>query len=397
MRGENMKNTWKIYMLALITFMVSTSEYVIACILDKVAASANVSVSVAGQLITVFAIANAFGSPLVVMATTKMNQRRLLMLSLFIMVLGSVMTITLPGFGFLILSRIVLALGSGVFAIAAKTAAAKLAPPEKQAGAIGTVIIGFSAAIIIGVPIGRIVATSYDWKLIFAGIGVLSLLAIFVIMRTIPAEKNGAVVPLGKQLGYLKQPKILMGLGVTFFWQLGYGVMYSYIAPFLLTVTSMGEREVSVALFAFGIATLIGSRFGGFMTDRIGNPRTLVGGLMIHVIALVLLSTVARTPVVAIPLLMLWSFSAWSSGPGLQYNLVWLAPEASGIMLSLYGSCIQLGIAAAAGIGGIAVKSASVQTVSWIGAVSVAIAAIIVTLSFSFNRKVTKYENGLEL
>jgi MFS transporter, DHA1 family, putative efflux transporter len=390
-----MKNVWKIYMLALITFMVSTSEYVIAGILDKVAASNNVTVSVAGQLITVFALANAIGSPLVMMATTKLDQPKLLMLSLVLMVLGSFMTITLPGFGFLIVSRIILALGSGVFTIAAKTAAANLAPPEKQAGAIGTIILGFSAAIIIGVPIGRVVATAYDWKLIFVGIGILSFLAIFVIMRTIPATNNGAAVPLGKQLSYLKNPKIIMGLGVTFFWQLGYGVMYSYIAPFLLAVTSMSGREVSGALFAFGIATLIGSKFGGFMTDRIGNPKTLVGGLVVHVISLVLLSTIASSTFVAIPLLMLWSFSAWSSGPGMQYNLVWLAPEASGIMLSLYGSFIQLGIAAAAGIGGIAVRSTSVHTVSWIGAVSVAIAAIIAAVSFSLNSKVAKYKNAV--
>ena len=389
-----MKNKWKIYMLALITFIVSTSEYVIAGILDKVAASNNVSVSVAGQLITIFAIANAVGSPFVVMATTKMNQRKSLMLSLVLMVLGSLMTITIPGFGFLIISRIVLALGSGVFAISAKTAAAKLASPEKQAGAIGTVILGFSAAIIIGVPIGRLVALVYDWKLIFVGIGVLSLLAIFVIMRTIPATNNEAAVPLGKQLSYLKNPKILMGLCVTFFWQLGYGVMYSYITPFLLTVTSMSGREVSGALLSFGIATLIGSKFGGFMTDKIGNPRTLIGGLVVHVIALVLLSTIARSTFVAIPLLMLWSFSAWSSGPGMQYNLVWLAPEASGIMLSLYGSFIQLGIAAAAGIGGIAVKSTSVLGISWIGAVSVLIATIIATVSFSQYRGNGLYDSG---
>ncbi|WHY68811.1 MFS transporter [Neobacillus sp. SuZ13] len=384
-------------MLALITFMVSTSEYVIAGILDKVAASANVSVSVAGQLITIFALANAVGSPLVVMGTTRLNQRKLLMLSLVLMVIGCVMTFTLSGFGFLIVSRIILALGSGVFAIGAKTAAVNLASPEKQAGAIGTVLLGFSAAIIIGVPIGRLIATAYDWKLIFVGIGVLSLLAMFVIIRTIPATNNGSAVPLGKQLSYLKNPKILMGLGATFFWQLGYGVMYSYIAPFLLIVTSMNGREVSGALFAFGIATLIGSKFGGFMTDRIGNPRTLVSGLVVHCLALVLLSTIARSPLVAIPLLILWSFSAWSSGPGMQYNLVWLAPEASGIMLSLYGSFIQLGIAAAAGIGGIAVKSISVLAVSWIGAAAVAIAAIIAAVSFSFNSKVARKSFNKEI
>lgn len=388
-----MNNTWKIYMLAIITFMVSTSEYVIAGILDKVASSTQVSLSVAGQLITVFAIANAVGSPLVIMTTTKMNQRKILILSLILMVLGCVMTVTLTGYGFLLVSRIVLAIGSGVFSIAAKTAASKLASPEKQAGAIGTIIIGFSAAIIIGVPIGRVIATAYDWKLIFVGIGILSLASIFAVMSTIPTTIGGTVISIGNQLSYLKNPSILMGLGITFFWQLGYGVMYSYIAPFLLSVTSLNEREVSTSLFAFGIATLIGSKFGGFMTDRIGNPRTLVGGLIVHAVALVLLSTIAKSAIVTIPLLMLWSFSAWSSGPGMQYNLIDLAPQAAGIMLSLYGSFIQLGIAAAGGLGGIAAGSESIRAVGWVAAASVAISVILAWVSFkNKSNRTLRYE-----
>lgn len=64
-------------------------------------------------------------------------------------------------------------------------------------------------------------------------------------------------------------------------------------------------------------------------------------------------------------------------------------------MLSLYGSFIQLGIATAAGIGGIAVKSSSVQAISWIGAVSIAIAAIIATVSFSLSSKPRNYEKAI--
>lgn len=377
-------------MLALITFMVATTEFIIAGILDKVAASANISVSAAGQLITAFAIANAIGSPIVMMATAKMDRRKLLMFSLSILVLGSVLTITLSGFGFLIFSRVLLAVGSGVFVTIAKTFASKLALPGRQAGAISTIITGFSAALIVGVPIGRVVAAAYDWKVIFWGIGILSLIAIFAVARTVPATNDEVVVPLGEQFALLKNPKIVSALAVTFFWQLGYAVLFAYIAPFLLTVTSMSEREVSVALFAFGIATLIGSKFGGFLTDRIGIPRSLMSGMVVHVIALVLLSTIAGSTFVTIPLLMLWAISAWSSGPGLQYNLVLLAPEASGIMLSLFGSILQFSIAAAAGIGGIAARSSSMLEVSWIGAVSVAIAVCIAAVSFSLTRSAQK-------
>jgi DHA1 family putative efflux transporter-like MFS transporter len=377
-----MSNTWKIYMLAFITFITATTEFIIAGILDKVSASAHISISAAGQLITVFAIANAIGTPVVMMAATKMDRRKLLILSLFILVLGSVLTVTLSGFGFLIVSRVLLAVGTGVFGSIAKTVASNMAPLERRAGAIATVITGASAALIVGVPIGRVVAAAYDWKIIFVGIGILGLLAIYAVARTIPATNDEAVVPLGNQLALLKNRKILIGLVVTFFWHLGYAVLFAYIAPFLLAVTRISEREVSAALFAFGIATLIGSKFGGFMTDRIGIPRTLVGGMIVHVIALVLLSTIAGSTFVTIPLLMLWAFSAWSSGPGLQYNLVLLASEASGIMLSLFGSTLQFSIAAAAGIGGIAAGSSSMLAVSWIGAVSVAIAVVIAAVSF---------------
>ncbi|TVX98568.1 MFS transporter [Paenibacillus cremeus] len=386
-----MSNTWKIYLLAFISFFVSTSEYVIAGILDQIADWAQISVSAAGQLITIFAIANAIGSPIFVMATTTMDRRKLLMLSLAIVVLGSALTVTLPGFGFLIVSRLVLAIGGGVFVIGAKTVAAKLAAPGKQAGAIGTVIIGFSASLIAGVPIGRVVAAAYGWKVIFLGIGILSLLAIYAVARMIPPTEGDAPVPLGKQLALLKKPEILNGFGVTFFWHLGYAMLYAYIAPFLLNVTSMSERGVSIALFAFGISTLIGSKFGGFMTDRIGIPKSLLSGMTVHFIALVLLSSIAKSTSVTIPLLMLWAFSAWSSGPGLQFNLVLLAPEASGIMLSLFGSILQLSIAAAGGIGGIAAGGLSIRAVGWIAAISVAMAVILAAISFSHksNRRLT--------
>ncbi|MEK3669705.1 MFS transporter [Paenibacillus sp. FSL R10-2771] len=226
-------------MLSSVLF-VCTSEYVIAGILDNISQWAHISVAAAGQLITVFAVANAIGSPLFVIATAKLDRRKLMILALWIVVIISVMTIMLPGFDFLIVSRIVLAIGAGVFVIAAKTIAAKLAAPGKQAGAIGTVILGFSAALIVGVPIGRVVAAAFNRKFIFVGIGILSILAVFAVCLMIPATEGEAAVPLRKQIALMKSPMILTGFGITFFWQLGYAILCAYIVPFLLNVTMMG-------------------------------------------------------------------------------------------------------------------------------------------------------------
>lgn len=377
-----MSNVWKIYMLAVISFLVGTSEFIIAGILDKVAEDAGVSVSAAGQLITVFSLAYAFGTPILMAATARMERRKLLIYALAVFAAGNGIAVLLPGFGFLMASRVVLALSTGVFVVTALTVAAKLAPPEKQGSAIATLVMGFSTALIIGVPIGRVAAAAYDWKFIFAGIGLLGLVSILLILFTIPRTDGEEPVPIGKQLALLKQPKIVVALLVTFFWIGGYSIANTYLSPFLLNVSGLSEQGVSAGLFAFGIASLIGSKLGGFSTDKWGAPRTLVIGMLFHAVALVLLSLAGQSAAIVFPLLMLWSFSAWSSGPTQQYNLISLAPEASGIMLSLNTSMLQLAMAAGAGLGGVVVEQLSLSSITWIGAAGVTIAAVTAAASF---------------
>ena len=141
----------------MISFMVGTSQFVIVGILDKVAASVGVSVSLAGQLITVFALANAIGTPIIIMAAAKMNQSKQLLLALVIILLGTVSTLALSGFGFLIVSRAILGVGTGVFIVTAYAITAKLASPGQQGEAMSNIPMGFSVSLVFGVPIGRVV------------------------------------------------------------------------------------------------------------------------------------------------------------------------------------------------------------------------------------------------
>ncbi|MCY8252302.1 MFS transporter, partial [Bacillus inaquosorum] len=365
-----MNNTMKIYMLTLISFVVGTSQFVLVGILDKVAASVGVSVSTAGQLITVFALANAIGTPIVMVATSKMNQRKQLLLALSLILLGSISIFVFPGFGFLMSSRVLLGIGTGVFVVTAYSIAAKLAASGRQGGAMSNVAMGFSSSLVFGVPIGRIIAAEYDWKIIFLGIGVFSLLASFAVVRTIPITEDDTSVSLGKRLSLLKNPKIVLTLGVTFFVFISYSILNTYITPFLSFVMPLMERKISFILSAMGIASLFGSKIGGLLADRIGTMRTLIGSMAGQALALALLSTVSgfNWVLVIIPLLMLWEIAVWTFGPTQNFNLVSIAPEASGIVLSLNSSFVQLGFAAGAGIGGIAMGNSSMLAISWGGA-----------------------------
>ncbi|WP_278245896.1 MFS transporter [Clostridium sp. DL-VIII] len=113
-------------MLTIICFVVGTTQFSIVGMLDKIAESVGVSVSTAGQLVTVYSLSNAIGTPLVVVAISKMNQRKQLLLALAIILLGISCMLVLPGFTSLMTARVILGIGSGVFVVNAYGMARKV-------------------------------------------------------------------------------------------------------------------------------------------------------------------------------------------------------------------------------------------------------------------------------
>lgn len=249
--------------------------------------------------------------------------------------------------------------------------------------------MGFTASLIIGVPLGRIVSSSYGWKSVFGLIAILGLLAMVVLFLIIPRTRGDDPVPLLKQLALMKNTKVALGLAITFFWLGGYSIAYTYISPYLLTVTGLNEKMLSTALLAFGIASLIGSKLGGFSTDKWGVPPTLIGGMLLNLAALIALSftTVSDSLIPIFAILMAWSLACWSSGPTHQYNMVQLEPNSSSVMLGLNQSMMQLSMSAGAGLGGVAAQQVSLSSITWFGAFGVAIAITASLILFRLDKR----------
>lgn len=112
-----MGQNWKIFILAVVCFIVGTSEYMITGILDKVAADTGVTLSQAGQLMTVYALAYAIGTPVLMGVTARFDRRKLLLYSLGLIIVSNAIIMILPGYGFMLLARVVMALGTGVFVV----------------------------------------------------------------------------------------------------------------------------------------------------------------------------------------------------------------------------------------------------------------------------------------
>ncbi len=389
MKDMVMNNNLKIYLLTFMTFLMGTAQFVIVGILDKIAASAGVSLAVAGQLITAFSLANAIGTPIVIFMTAKADQRFRLVLALVFILIGSVLTMV-PGFSSLLVSRVMLGIGNGFFTAIAYFLAPKLASPGREVGAMSNVALGFSASLVFGVPLGRVIASFYDWTAIFWGIGFFTIVGIFAVIRTIPPIRGEEAVSLGEQLSLLKNRKIAVALGVTLAVFIGYSVVNTYITPLLTSVMSVAQEQVSAVLFVLGIASMIGSGLAGFLADRIGNARTLVIGLAAQTISLTLLSFSGQIIVLGMPSLILWAISAWMFVPPQNFRLLSLAPGAGSIVLGLSNTFVQLGFAAGAAIGGLIVGEYSLITVVWIGVALLAAATVVTAASSGSVRSFAK-------
>jgi DHA1 family putative efflux transporter-like MFS transporter len=379
MKGVPMSSRGHVLLLAVTSFLVGTSEYIIAGILDLIAAGLQTSIASVGLLITLFSLVYAVGAPVLMVVFARLDRKKLLLLALTVFVASNVVAFVAPTYAVFFGARVVMALSAGVVIVTALNIAVKLAPTHQRAGALATVATGFTASLILGVPAGRVIAESLGWQAVFLAVAAAGVVAVVLLWVLLPSAEGDEPVPLATQLALLRDPAVLRGLLISFFWLTGYSITYTYLTPYLLDVAGVVGSAVTWVLLVFGVASLVGSKLGGFATDRWGVGRPLLVGLGLHVLALVALALVAG-PALAplVTVLVVWSLAAWTTGPTQQYHLATIRPRSSGVLLGLNQSVMQLAIAAGAGIGGIAVTSeAGLGSITWIGAVGVLVAIAI--------------------
>ncbi|UUZ85740.1 MFS transporter [Paenibacillus sp. P26] len=272
-------NRLTVYVLALGVFLTATSELVISGILPVIAHDLNISIAIAGQLITAYSLAFAIGTPIMVSLTSRMGRRKVLTGSLAVFILGRLVAFLSSNISILMFSRVILGVSAGVYLVVAFGAASKLVPAEKLGRAVGTIVLGFSTAMILGVPIGIVLSGWLGWQSIFLSLGLLSLPVTAVIFRLLPEMEGDAPVPFRQQFKVLGSMVIVSGLLLTFFRESGNSVLFTYLTAFIKDVFHLEASDISIIMLLFGILGAFGSRLGGYGVDRWGLPGSLPAGL----------------------------------------------------------------------------------------------------------------------
>ena len=371
----------RVVTLAIAAFIFNTTEFVPVGLLSDIAESFQMETAQVGIMLTIYAWVVALMSLPFMLLTSQMERRKLL-IGLFTLFIGShVLSFMAWNFTVLVISRIGIAFAHAVFWSITASLAIRLAPAGKRAQALSLIATGTALAMVLGLPIGRIVGQYFGWRTTFFAIGMGALVTLVCLIKLLPAlpsEHSGSL----KSLPLLMRRPALLGIYLlTVIVVTAHYTAYSYIEPFVQVVAGFSANFATVLLLILGGAGIIGSVLFGKLGNR--HASALVSCAIGLLLACLLLLMPAAGSESHLALLSLfWGVAIMIIGLGMQVKVLALAPDATDVAMSLFSGIFNLGIGAGALVGNQVILHVSMSAIGYLGAIPALVALIWSVLIF---------------
>ena len=361
--------------MTLSTFVFNTSEFMPIGLLTDIAADFNMTESAAGMLISVYAWAVMILSLPLMLCVTKVPPKRLLLGVIVLFGICQLLSAASVNFWMLMAARIGVAAAHAVFWSIVSPLAVRVAPKGAQSAALGLIITGTSIAMIVGLPLGRVIGLYVGWRTTFFFIAAVAAAVWLFLAAIFPRVPSRDTISLRKVPSLLGNPALVGVYVLTVLMVTGHYTGYSYIEPFLAQVAGLDNDWITWVLTAFGLVGIVGSLW--FSRDYEKCPyafmRFAVVGIAFFLL-LLRLSAFGHFPVVA--LCICWGLAITIFNLVFQSEIIRLAPEATAIAMSVYSGIYNVGIGAGALVGGFVCTHASIARIGYAGGAIALLAAL---------------------
>ncbi|WP_349420793.1 MFS transporter [Staphylococcus felis] len=360
-------------------FIVGMVELVVAGIMNLMSADLNVSEAWIGQLVTIYAFTFALTGPILVKLTSRYSPKVVLLSAIVFFVIGNLMIALSPNFVILIIGRIISSAAAALIVVKILAVTVVLSRPEHRGKMLGIVYTGFSGSNVFGVPIGTLIGDWLGWRFTFGmiiAVGVLAggLLAVYL-PKQLTTHHEEPVTSTKQPLHHKRE--IFKLLSITFIVLTANSAAYIYINPLILS----GDHTiqfVSLALLVIGIAGMLGTSMGGYLTDRLSPKKWLLISVSCFIAIMLILNQLWSTSIWLLLFLFIWHIIQWSTNPAIQSGLIDQAQGDHSHVMSWNMSALNAGIGFGALLGGIIVSHISLFATLYIASLLGVMALVIV-------------------
>ncbi|EBS3062431.1 sugar transporter [Salmonella enterica subsp. enterica serovar Poona] len=376
------KVAWlRVVTLAIAAFIFNTTEFVPVGLLSDIAESFHMQTAQVGIMLTIYAWVVAVMSLPFMLLTSQMERRKLLICLFVLFIASHVLSFLAWNFTVLVISRIGIAFAHAIFWSITASLAIRLAPAGKRAQALSLIATGTALAMVLGLPIGRVVGQYFGRRTTFFAIGMgalITLLCLIKLLPKLPSEHSGSL----KSLPLLFRRPALMSLYVlTVVVVTAHYTAYSYIEPFVQNVAGLSANFATVLLLILGGAGIIGSLVFGKLGNRHASSLVSIA-IALLVVCLLLLLPAAESEAHLAILSIFWGIAIMVIGLGMQVKVLALAPDATDVAMALFSGIFNIGIGAGALVGNQVSLHWSMSAIGYIGAIPACAALVWAVLIF---------------
>lgn len=336
--------------LAVGAFIFNTTEYIPIALLSDIGQSFGKAATEVGMMITVYAWIVALLSLPLMLMTKNIERRKLLLMLFALFALFHALSFFSWNFNILLVSRIGIALTHAVFWSITASLAVRLAPTGKTNQALGLLSTGTVLAMVLGIPLGRVVGQYFGWQLSLLLIGVCAAGVMLVLAKNLPALPSQNTGSLSSLPSLFKRRNLMLLYAITVLIITAHFTAYSYIEPFVLQVGGFKAEQVTIVLSLYGLAGFAASYLFGKWFAK-SQRLFMLGAVAVILLSALLLLPFAPFPYAVYALVFIWGVAIVIVSLGMVSKVLAFASDATDVANSIYSGLYNVGIGGGALLG----------------------------------------------